>query len=145
MKRMATAVMAVLLTAGQASAMPCIGDYEEYRLKLELMGFEPDDCPINMTPIIKDDFPEMCMKNTSSGMYPVAFWKQSQAYADEHQGGMRRGIGFVVLFDERIGFCVPPQVEFTQDIEDESEPQVLIGSRLKEAIFNYIHPSRTKF
>ena len=145
MKRMATAVMAVLLTAGQASAMPCIGDYEEYRLKLELMGFEPDDCPINMTPIIKDDFPEMCMKNTSSGMYPVAFWKQSQAYADEHQGGMRRGIGFVVLFDERIGFCVPPQVEFTKDIEDESEQEVLIGSRLKEAIFNYIHPSRTMF
>ena len=136
--------VALLLTGGSAAAMPCIGDYEEYREKLELMGFEPDVCPYNMTPIIKDDFPEMCMKNTSSGMYPVAFWKQSQAYADEYRAG-RKGIGFVVLFDERIGFCVPPQVEFTQDIEDGSEPQVLIGSRLKEAIFNYIHPSRTKF
>ena len=135
----------LLLTGGSAAAMPCIGDYEEYREKLELMGFEPDACPHNMTPIIKDDFPEMCMKNTSSGMYPVAFWKQSQAYADEYREGQRKGIGFVVLFDERIGFCVPPQVEFSKDIEEAREPQVLIGSRLKEAIFNYIHPSRTKF
>ena len=81
--------VALLLTGGSAAAMPCIGDYEEYREKLELMGFEPDACPYNMTPIIKDDFPEMCMKNTSSGMYPLTFWKQSQAYADEYREGQR--------------------------------------------------------
>lgn len=137
--------VALLLTGGSAAAMPCIGDYEEYREKLELKGFEPDACPYNMTPVLEEDMPEMCMKNTSTNRYPVAFWKQSQAYADKYQEGVRKGIGFVVLFDEKIGLCVPPQIEFSKDIEKESKAEVLIGSRMREAFFNYIHPSRILF
>ena len=96
--------MVLLLSGSPAMAMPCIGDYQEYRRRLLRTDWKiKEECPANQVSHM-ESFPELCWE----GKKPSDEWSHPTAYFISPKG---KTVAFTVIFEEEIGLCVPPNIE----------------------------------
>ena len=147
MKHMATAVMAVLLTAGNASALPCAESYVEYREKMLLKGWEAVKCSEEMHTLYPDSYAEVCVEDEHNWITATAYWKTPEGWRYADPGAPPRIFGYTLLGKPGIGLCVPPNIEFNAETERRPKPTPFVESpvAMLEAVKNYIHPSRILF
>ena len=150
MKHMATAVMAVLLTAGNASALPCAESYVEYREKMLLKGWESVKCSEEMHTLYPDSYAEVCVEDEHNWITATAYWKTPEGWKYADPGAPPRIFGYTLLGKPGIGLCVPPNIESNVETEHRPKPSdpnpfVEAPVALLEAVKNYIHPSRILF
>ena len=150
MKHMATAVMAVLLTAGNASALPCAESYVEYREKMLLKGWESVKCSEEMHTLHPDSYAEVCVEDEHNWITATAYWKTPEGWKYADPGAPPRIFGYTLLSKPGIGLCVPPNIESNVETEHRPKPSdpnpfVEAPVALLEAVKNYIHPSRILF
>ena len=150
MKHMATAVMAVLLTAGNASALPCAESYVEYREKMLLKGWEAVKCSEEMHTLYPDSYAEVCVEDEHNWITATAYWKTPEGWKYADPGAPPRIFGYTLLGKPGIGLCVPPNIESNVETEHRPKPSdpnpfVEAPVALLEAVKNYIHPSRIIF
>jgi len=102
MRNLALAVV-LLLSGSQALALPCVGDYKEYRRRMLRSDWEGKICPPNEIAHL-EDFPELCFEDedTSKTVKKVtSYWTAPD----------RSSVAFTVIYEQEIGMCVPPNVE----------------------------------
>ena len=150
MKHMATAVMAVLLTAGNASALPCAESYVEYREKMLLKGWESVKCSEEMHTLYPDSYGEVCVEDEHNWITATAYWKTPEGWKYADPGAPPRIFGYTLLSKPGIGLCIPPNIESNVETEHRPKPSdpnpfVEAPVALLEAVKNYIHPSRILF
>ena len=147
MRRVATALGALLLTAGNASALPCAESYVEYREKMLLKGWESVECSEDMHTLYPDSYREVCVEDEHNWITAMAYWKTPEGWKYADPGAPPRIFGYTLLGKPGIALCVPPNIEFNAETERRPKPTPFVESpvALLEAVKNYIHPSRILF
>ena len=147
MKHMATAVMAVLLTAGNASALPCAESYVEYREKMLLKGWESVKCSEEMHTLYPDSYAEVCVEDEHNWITATAYWKTPEGWKYADPGAPPRIFGYTLLGKPGIGLCVPPNIESNVETEHRPKPNPFVDSpvAMMERIKDWVHPSRILF
>ena len=150
MKRVAMALGALLLTAGNASALPCAESYVEYREKMRLKGWEAVKCPEEMHVLYPDSFSEVCVEDEHNWITAIANWKTPEGWKYANPGAPPQIFGYTLLGKPGIGLCVPPNIEFKVETEHrprkpDPNPFVEAPVAMLEAVKSYLHPSRILF
>ena len=147
MKRITTVLGAVLLTAGNASALPCAESYVEYREKMRLKGWEAVKCSEAMHTLYPDSYREVCVEDEHNWTTATAYWKTPEGWKYADPGSAPRIFGYTLLAKPGIGLCVPPNIESNVETEHRPKPNPLVESpiAMMEWIKDWIHPSRILF
>ena len=147
MRRLVTALGAVLLTAGNASALPCAESYVEYREKMRLKSWEAVKCPEEMHVLYPDAYREVCVEDEHNWTTATAYWKTPEGWKYADPGSAPRIFGYTLLAKPGIGLCVPPNIESNVETEHRPKPNPLVESpvAMMEWIKDWIHPSRILF
>lgn len=151
MKRVTTALGALLLSAGNASALPCAESYVEYREKMLLKGWEAVECPKTMHLLYPKNFKEVCTAEEHNWTTATAYWKTPEDWLYADAGARPRIFGYTLLMKPQLGLCIPPNIESSVETERQRRfPAIIdepykIGLAVTEWMKNAIHPSRIYF
>ena len=147
MKWITTVLGAVLLTAGNAYALPCAESYVEYREKMRLKGWEAVKCPEEMHVLYPDAYREVCVEDEHNWTTATAYWKTPEGWKYANPGSAPRIFGYTLLAKPGIGLCVPPNIESNVETAHRPKTNPLVESpvAMMEWIKDWIHPSRILF
>ena len=147
MKWITTVLGAVLLTAGNASALPCAESYVEYREMMRLKGWEAVKCPEEMHVLYPNAYREVCVEDEHNWTTATAYWMTPEGWKYADPGSAPRIFGYTLLAKPGIGLCVPPNIESNVETEHRPKPNPLVESpvAMMEWIKDWIHPSRILF
>ena len=96
--------LAFLICGSPAMALPCVGDYQEYRRRLLRTDWKiKEECPAKKVAHM-ESFPELCWKEKSQ----TDKWSHPTAYFISPKG---QTVAFTVIYEDGIGLCVPPNIE----------------------------------
>ena len=143
MRRVTTALGALLLSAGNASALPLPSHMWSIG-KMLLKGWEAVKCSEEMHTLYPTHTERYVLRTSTIGLLPCLL-ENTWRVAVCRSGAPPRIFGYTLLGKPGIGLCVPPNIESNVETDHRPKPNPFVDSpvammeRIKDWIHHQVH------